>query len=192
MENYQITLCKGHLEALLATRKMTLSNIEGVRVQGDRALIKDVEQLQLIANYIAVPVSAFFEGNTPSDLDDGVKIARKGTGFKRNEIRDGVHYYTYEHLVTTNQDPYLMALRLDLHSDERQPLKLNCGHLSKEMVYVTKGSVRVTWLVDDHQVKESILNDGDSIFISPNVPHSFTNSIVGEESEIIAVNYGGH
>lgn len=190
MENYQITLSKHHLESLLATRKMTLSHIQGVDVRGDRALIKDVEQLQWIADHTAIPLSAFFDGQTTSDLDDGVKIARKGTGFKRNEIRDGVLYYTYEHLVTTNQDPNLMALRLDLHSDELQPLKLNGGHSSKEIVYVTKGSVRVTWLADNNQLKESVLNDGDSIFILPNVPHSFTNSVAGEKSEIIAVNYG--
>jgi len=33
------------------------------------------------------------------------------------------------------------------------------------------------------------LSEGDSIFILPNVAHSFTNHIAGEKSEIIAINY---
>lgn len=190
MKNYHVALNKNNLESLLATRKMNTSNIEGLHFEGDLVLIENIDQLQKISDYTAIPLSAFFDGQTPSDLDDGVKIARKGTGFKRDEIRDGVLYYTYEHLVTTNQDPGLMALRLDLHSDERQPLKLNSGHASKEMVYVTRGSVRVTWLADNNEMRESILHDGDSIYVLPNVPHSFTNHIAGEKAEIIAVNYG--
>lgn len=82
-----------------------------------------------------------------------------------------------------------MALRLDLHSDNLQPLKLNDGHDSKEIVYVTKGAVKVQWIGDNETLKENILYEGDSIFISPNVPHSFTNNIAGQKSEIIAINY---
>jgi oxalate decarboxylase/phosphoglucose isomerase-like protein (cupin superfamily) len=189
MENNDISIDTQYLESLLATRKMTLENVQELHLKEDRAHFRNFDELQILANFLSIPVSSFFDGQTHSDLVDGVKIARKNSTFKRDEVRDGVLYYTYEHLVTTNQDPGLMALRLDLHSDDMQPLRLNTGHDSKEVVYVTKGSVRVTWQGDDNKINESILRDGDSIFILPNVAHSFTNFIAGEKSEIIAINY---
>nr|Q9JN69.1 RecName: Full=(S)-2-hydroxypropylphosphonic acid epoxidase; AltName: Full=Hydroxypropylphosphonate epoxidase; Short=Ps-hppE [Pseudomonas syringae]5U55_A Chain A, (S)-2-hydroxypropylphosphonic acid epoxidase [Pseudomonas syringae]5U55_B Chain B, (S)-2-hydroxypropylphosphonic acid epoxidase [Pseudomonas syringae]5U55_C Chain C, (S)-2-hydroxypropylphosphonic acid epoxidase [Pseudomonas syringae]5U55_D Chain D, (S)-2-hydroxypropylphosphonic acid epoxidase [Pseudomonas syringae]5U57_A Chain A, ( len=190
MDVRTLAVGKAHLEALLATRKMTLEHLQDVRHDATQVYFDGLEHLQNVAQYLAIPLSEFFVGQTQSDLDDGVKIARRNGGFKREEIRGGVHYYTYEHLVTTNQDPGLMALRLDLHSDDEQPLRLNGGHGSREIVYVTRGAVRVRWVGDNDELKEDVLNEGDSIFILPNVPHSFTNHVGGAKSEIIAINYG--
>jgi hypothetical protein len=190
MDVRTLPILKVHLEALLATRKMTLEHVPGVRHDALHVYFDDFEHLQDIAELVAIPLSAFFIGHTRSDLDDGVKIARHDRTFKREEIRGGVHCYTYEHLVTTNQDPRLMALRLDLHSDDEQPLRMNGGHGSKEVVYVTRGTVRVRWLGENDELKEDVLNEGDSIFIQPHVPHSFTNHVTEAKAEIIAVNYG--
>lgn len=180
---------KAHLEAILAARKMTLEYFQDLSYDATYVYFCGFGHLSEVAEHLAVPLSEFFVGQTESDLDDGVKIARRNGSFKREEIRDGVHYYTYEHLVKTNQDPGLMALRLDLHSDDDQPLRLNEGHCSKEIVYVARGVVRVCWLGDNDELKEDVLSEGDSIFILPNVAHSFTNHIAGEKSEIIAINY---
>jgi|GEM_PF-3404170 len=190
MENYELSVSKSHLASLLATRKMTTNHIDNnIRYDESSAYFSSFKELQKVAEYLAIPVSDFFPSQLESDLDDGVKIARKNETFRREEIRDGVHYYTYEHLVTTNQDPGLMALRLDLHSDSLQPLRLNGGHNSKEVVYISRGSVKVQWIGDDETLKECVLNEGDSIFILPGVPHSFTNNHAGQKSEIIAINY---
>ena len=190
MDVRTLPIRKPHLEALLATRKMTLEHLSGISQDTAHVYFDGVEHLQQVAEYLAIPLSEFFAGQTASDLDDGVKIARRNSTFKREEIREGVHYYTYEHLVTTNQDPGLMALRLDLHSDDEQPLRLNGGHGAKEVVYVTRGAVRVRWLGEDDELNEDVLNEGDSIFILPHVAHSFTNHVGGEKAEIIAINYG--
>ncbi|WAB97133.1 hypothetical protein OSW16_21740 [Pseudomonas putida] len=188
--NNKITICKNNLERLLASRKMTMSHVCDVELDDKFAYFESIEQLRELASYLALPLSDLFLGFTITDLDDGVKIARRGTGFKREEIRNGTHCYTYEHLVTTNQDPRLMALRLDVRANDFQCMPLNDGHSSKEVVYVTKGSVRVRWLDSDNEFKEGILNEGDSIFILPDVPHGFVSNVPGEKSEIIAINYG--
>lgn len=190
MDSQSIAIGRAHLEALLATRKMTMEHVQDIAADACHAHFQNMAQLQELAHYLSIPLSEFFVGYGASDLDDGVKIARQGEGFKREEVRDGVHCYTYEHLVTTNHDPQLMALRLDLHGDSSQPLRLNAGHGSKEVVYVTKGEVRVRWVGNDNEVKERVLGNGDSIFIAPNVPHSFINHWFGVPAEIIAINYG--
>lgn len=190
MSGGKISIRMSRLEDILATRKMTMSHVQDLNFDSECVYFESIEQLQRLAEYLSVPLSEFFVGYTESDLDEGVKIARRSNSFKCEEVRGGVHCYTYEHLVTTNQDPSLMALRLDLHSDVLQPLHLNRGHISKEVVYVTRGTVRVQWLGGDGELKESVLSDGDSIFISPNVPHSFVNDVAGQRSEIIAINYG--
>ncbi|MFB4393169.1 MULTISPECIES: cupin domain-containing protein [unclassified Pseudomonas] len=188
--NNKITICKNNLERLLGSRKMTMEHISDVAFDQHFAYFESIEHLRKLSNYLALPLSDLFLGSTSTDLTNGVKIARRGTGFKREEIRNGVHCYTYEHLVTTNQDPRLMALRLDVRADDFKCMPLNDGHASKEIVYVTKGSVRVRWLDSDQEIKEGVLHQGDSIFILPNVPHGFISNVPGEKSEIIAINYG--
>ncbi|MER2472751.1 cupin domain-containing protein [Photorhabdus laumondii] len=190
MIDSEISLPKAHVLSLLAGRKMTERDLENnATIEGDRVIFPSFSQLQVIADHMAIPIGYFFSYQKGDDLDDGVKISRRDETYKRDEYRDGSHYYTYHHLVTTRADPGLMALRLDLHSDESQPLKLNEGHGSKEVVYVTKGKVRVQWLDENNSLREDIMNEGDSIFILPSVSHSFSNYEKDIKSEIIAINY---
>ncbi len=185
-----ISFPKQHIASILASRKMTLEQLAGIAdVHDDNVVFLSFQVLRDFSDHIAVPLSEFYQEAPNCDLDNGVKIARRNETFSRDEIRDGVHYYTYHHLVTTKADPKLMALRLDLHSNENQPLRLNTGHGSREVVYVTRGTVRVQWLDNEQQLNEEILNEGDSIFVTPFVPHSFTNHSTQEKSEIIAINY---
>lgn len=186
----EIVLEKHTVEGLLASRKMTLSHLNGsAKVEGENVVFGSFGELNDLAGQISVPVAAFFEKGA-SDLDDGVKIARRDDTFKREEIRDGEHYYTYHHLATTSAEPSLMALRLDVHCHDPQKITLNAGHGSKELVYVTKGTVQVQWTNTEGTMREDVLNEGDSIFVWPNTPHSFTALNADSPAEIIAVNYG--
>ncbi|BET95596.1 cupin domain-containing protein [Xenorhabdus taiwanensis] len=190
MNTQNISFSKQNISSILSSRKMTLEQLTGIaEIHNDSVVFPSFQALSDFSDHIAVPLSMFYREAQDRDLDDGVKIARRNETFSRDEIRDGVHYYTYHHLVTTKADPGLMALRLDLHSNETQPLRLNSGHGTREVVYVTRGTVRVQWLDDAQQQHEEILNEGDSIFITPFVPHSFTNHSKQEKSEIIAINY---
>ena len=185
----QIVLEKSTVEVLLASRKMTLSHLnEAAKVEVDNVVFGSFAKLKDLADQISVPVATFFDNGT-SDLDDGVKIARRDNTFNRKEIRNGEHYYTYHHLVTTSEEPSLMALRLDVHCHDPQKITLNEGHGSKELVYVTKGTVQVQWTNKEGTLRESVLNEGDSIFVWPNTPHSFTALNAESPAEIIAVNY---
>ncbi|MFH4399000.1 cupin domain-containing protein [Vibrio diabolicus] len=191
MNDHLLSFSKNHVISILSSRKMTIENLSGVAdISDDKITFPSHQELKRFSDYIAVPVSTFYKEMNHSDLDDGVKIARRDKTFSREEVRDGVHYYTYHHLVTTKADPNLMALRLDLHSNEEKPLRLNSGHGSREVVYVTRGTVRVQWLDESNSMCEDVLYEGDSIFITPYVPHSFTNYSNQEKSEIIAINYG--
>lgn len=186
----KIKLEKNTVEGLLASRKMTLSHLnETAKVEGSNVVFGSFEKLKDLADQISVPVARFFDSGA-SDLDDGVKIARRNDTFNRKEIRNGEHYYTYHHLATTSEEPSLMALRLDVHCHDPKKIALNEGHGSKELVYVTKGTVQVQWKNNEGTLREGVLNEGDSIFVWPNTPHSFTALNAESPAEIIAVNYG--
>lgn len=190
MTTQNISFPKKQISSILSSRKMTLEQLAGIaEIHYDNVIFPSSQVLRDFSDHIAVPLSVFYQEEPCSDLEHGVKIARYNKTYSRDEIRDGVHYYTYHHLVTTKEDPGLMALRVDVHSNETQPLRLNSGHGSCEVVYVTRGTVRVQWLDDMQQFHEEILYEGDSIFITPFVPHSFINHLAQEKSEIIAINY---
>lgn len=184
----QVTIDKDNLIAQLSSRKMTLSELKDLDIVdlGGQLQMKYGVLLQL-SDITALPVGRFIECG--DDLKDGVKISRKDQSFKRDEIRNGKKYYTYHHLATTTYDPNLMALRLDVHCKSEDDICLNSGHESKELVYVTKGKVQVQWRLEGGEIETDILNEGDSIFVQPNVPHSFTAIDSKESAEIIAVNY---
>ena len=191
MNKHPLSFSKQHVISILSSRKMTIEDLNGVAdINEDNIIFPSHQDLKNFSDNIAVSLSAFYQDINDSDLDDGVKIARRDETYSREEIRDGIHYYTYHHLVTTKADPKLMALRLDLHTNEEHPIRLNSGHGSREIVYVTRGTVRVQWLDESQSMCEDVLNEGDSIFITPHIPHSFTNYSNQEKSEIMAVNYG--
>ena len=87
----QIVLEKSTVEVLLASRKMTLSHLnEAAKVEVDNVVFGSFAKLKDLADQISVPVATFFDNGT-SDLDDGVKIARRDNTFNRKEIRNGEH-----------------------------------------------------------------------------------------------------
>lgn len=190
MDTNRVEIVNETLDSLLSSRKMTVDNINVSYVRGDKnTYFESIDDLKCLADYMAIPLGMFFFNSGESDLDDGVKISRREASFRRDEYRDGVKYYTYEHLVITNQDPNMMALRLDLHSDGSNATKMNDGHQSKEVVYVLKGRVRAEWANEDGIFFSEVLMEGDSIFVSPGVPHSFRNDHQDVVSEILAFNY---
>ncbi|PJD91619.1 MAG: hypothetical protein CK424_06220 [Legionella sp.] len=172
------------VESLVASRKMLPDQIiRDYEVKNGDVIFKNFTELKHLSDKLAVPVKDFFVEN---DLDDGIKISRKNDSFHRVSEKGGVKYYTYNHLATTKTEPNLMALRVDLHCKDIDKITLNDGHDSKELVYVTKGKVRMDWKTDNG-VRNVELNVGDSAYVSPNVPHSFM--AMEDNSELIAVNY---
>jgi len=186
MEAIQFPLSK--IRLLVEGRKKLLTEITApLTVKDDTVTFKDVMAVDAFAKELDVPIKAVFESGERTDLDEGVKIGRGASAYKRTSERSGVPYYTYHHLVTTSDEPNLMALRVDLHAKDGMPVRFNAGHDSKEIVYVTRGRVRVDWTPAQRATRTEYLEQGDSIYIEPGVPHSFMAA--AEATEIIAVNY---
>ncbi|MBX9787089.1 MAG: hypothetical protein K2Y08_07110 [Alphaproteobacteria bacterium] len=180
-----IELERKHVESLVEGRKMLASEvIKSYEFGEDKVLFKSFNDLKELSDKLAVPLKDFF---VEDDLDQGVKISRKDEGFSRTIERNGVTYYTYNHLVTTKNDSSLMALRLDLHCNDIDQISLNGGHGSKEVIYVTRGKVRMDWETKEGN-RHAELNVGDSVYVSPGISHSFI-AIDGDSSEVIAINY---
>lgn len=179
----KITVGKDVMLKVAGGRKMSLDNLPHAKLEGDHFVFESLADLQKLSDFLAVPINHFINEN---DLDNGVKVSRKDDAFARTIEKSGQKYYTYNHLATTKTEPNLMALRVVLHCDKPEKVVLNGGHQSKEIVYVTKGQVQMDW-ENDSKRNATVLNEGDSAYLSPGVSHSFI--AVKGEAELIAVNY---
>ncbi|WP_169837646.1 cupin domain-containing protein [Salipaludibacillus agaradhaerens] len=181
-----ITISKDHLQDLSEGRKMLINEVvKEFKEENGQIVFPSFEKVKETAEFLNIPLASFFDEEN-SDLESGVKILRDGEGFSRTSLKNGNKYYTYNHLVTTNTEPSLMPLRVELHVKDEDHVTLNGGHGSKEMVYITKGVVRMHWEHNKEQ-KSIDLNKGDSVYIKPGVPHSFISA--QDDSELLAFNY---
>ncbi|MED4590505.1 cupin domain-containing protein [Priestia flexa] len=182
-----ITLTKESLKDWSELRKMLPEEIlSQYEVQDDKVVLT-YEQLKKLSEKLDLSISTILGKSEPSDLNNGIKVSRASEGYKRTSIKNGKEYYTYNHLVTTNVYPTLMPLRVELHVNDNQSVVLNGGHDSTEIVYVTKGTVKMHWENDGH-VYDVDLYVGDSAYIHPGISHSFIAA--GEDkAELIAINW---
>lgn len=187
--NTNISVRSETFKPIIEGRKMAFHDFlknHGLEEKGSEVILESFNELESIAKELSTPIKDFFDNAVTNDLENGVKFGRKSDAFKRTVKREGTEYYTYNHLATTDAEPNLMALRVELHCKDDRKVVLNSGHGSKEIVYVTKGQVKVDW---DYKGRKhaGILNEGDSLYIEPGVPHSFIAN--QDKSELIAVNY---
>ena len=175
------------LEKLATGRKMELPQVlDGFASKDGGVQVNALEDLRVLSDRLILPVEQLLEA-TANDLDDGVKVCRKQEGFVRSSERAGRKYYTYQHLATSKAAPELMALRVTVHCKDEDHVSLNGGHGSKEIVYITKGPIRMHW--EAAGVRRQVdLNEGDSVFLLPNVSHSF-RSLDEHDGELLAFNY---
>ena len=177
------------IQELAESRKMSAEEIlSAVNIESAEYIeINTTEQLKELSSVLIIPMCELLQG-VDSDLLNDVKISRSTEGFCKTSSRGAKEYYTYQHLATSNTAPELMALKVTLHCNSAENIVLNGGHASKEVVFVLNGTVRVDWR-RSHSVSSfsEVLVAGDSIYISPNVPHSFI--ALEDGSEILAFNY---
>lgn len=159
--------------------------IKAYKVEGNFVIFTYEELLEFCAK-LNLSISTILKENETLDLTDGVKVTKKDSAYKRVNEKNGKKYYTYNHLVTTDAYPTLMPLRVELHCNDEKDVVLNGGHDSTEIVYVTKGTVRMHWEFEN-VTKYMDLEVGDSAFIQPGISHSFM--AVGNDAELIAVNW---
>jgi mannose-6-phosphate isomerase-like protein (cupin superfamily) len=186
-----IRVNKPYLLELLESRKMGWAdlNIEVTIIDERWVEIQTREALNQLCSYLDIPISLLFKDDNryPYDLDDNIKIGRKDQQFERVRIKDGQPMYHYRHMMKTTADPHLMALRTSPLCDKPEMISLNKGHLAKELVYVTQGQVKMYWQSKFGHDRTAILNEGDSVYLAPWVPHAF--SPMTEGAEILAIDF---
>lgn len=133
-------------------------------------------------------IERIFCNQYPFDLSHNVKIERRLGQYERTKYdSEGNAIYTYRHVLKTFADTGLMVLRTSPLYTGSKPI-LNSGHKAKEIVYVLEGSVIFFWENKYGEVKQASLFPGDSVYISPMVPHGFATQI-GYDSQILAVDF---
>lgn len=182
-----INLLKRNIDEVSHSRKKTLGEvIEGFRHDEKYVYLESMEDLNKLAEILNVKPSVLFDSDEIDDINEGVKILYNNEGYSRTSKRKGKDYYTYKHLVTTNTDPGLMPLRVTLHCRDDEDVTLNAGHDSKEVIYITKGKIKMDW-ESNNQRYSKVLTVGDSAYIHPGVPHSFM--ALDNDAELLAFNY---
>ena len=136
-----------------------------------------------------------------NDTVDGAVIVRAADSAATSRIferADGTgalsDYYEYRDTAMSRTAPFkpewIREIRLVTDSDPDNPdVAFNNGHLMHQMTFFV-GAVNFYWKVDGKKYCAE-MSTGDSCFITPYVPHSFTRRNENEMGLIIAVTFAG-
>ncbi|WP_140383442.1 cupin domain-containing protein, partial [Acinetobacter pittii] len=159
-----------------------------ISIDDKKIIVEQFSDLLMLSQYTRIPLHIFFTAHISSvnSLPSLVTISRKDTLYSRIKIEPNSSYH-YRHVMITNQDPNLLVLRttpLNSSFNESNP---NKGHEVKEIVYILSGVVGITWSSKNQEIRTQVLEQGDSVFIAPWIPHSFCS--LTPDAEILAMDY---
>ena len=130
------------------------------------------------------------------DTPTGVKLmsAEESKMSSRIMNRAGKPYYEYRDTVMSSVAPFrpewIMELcQVDDNNSENTDAKWNNGHFMHQFTYFI-GDVNFYYLDEDNKKQISIMKTGDSMYISPFVPHTFTSRNKQSNGLILALTYG--
>lgn len=113
------------------------------------------------------------------DTNNGYKIFKSSDSKKTQRVmfRGGKKYYSYRDTVMSKLSPFrpewIQQLTVvDNNDPENQSVKFNNGHFLHQFTYFV-GPVNF-YYIEDGVKKVAVMNTGDSMYISPYVPHTFT------------------
>ena len=135
------------------------------------------------------------------DCENGVKIMRardseaSGRIFDRKDGRgDATPYYEYRDTAMSKIAPFrpewIRELRFVNNQDPNNPdVAYNNGHLLHQVTFFI-GPVNFYWEINGKKFSKE-MNTGDSNYITPYWPHSFTTRDKNRKAFILAVTFGG-
>ena len=131
------------------------------------------------------------------DCPNGVKIMRENESAESSRImtRGENPYYEYRDTVMSQVAPFrpewIKELCVVDDNDPKNILaKWNNGHFMHQFTYFI-GDVNFYYLDNDGKKQVAIMNTGDSMYVTPFVPHTFTTrSGAKTEGLILALTYG--
>lgn len=172
---------------------ISIEQIESI-IQGN----SPIPQL-LIEKAIKIwPINArdFFVIRDDSPL--GIKIMRKEESEKSSRIMDraGKPYYEYRDTAMSTVAPFRPEWILELceveDNDPNNPhVQWNNGHFMHQFTYFI-GEVNFYYKDSKGEKQVAVMNTGDSMYITPFTPHTFTTRYGAKEKGLIlALTYGG-
>jgi len=136
-----------------------------------------------------------------NDCEHGVKIMRAEESFLTSRVFNRINkqkkytpYYEYRDTAMSNIGPYkpewIKELRNVDNNDPCNPdVAYNNGHFMHQTTFFI-GTVNFYWEVNGEKFCRE-MNTGDSNYITPYWPHSFTNRDLNQEAYILAITFGG-
>jgi hypothetical protein len=132
------------------------------------------------------------------DCPEGVIIFRKEDSEKTSRImqRGGKPYYEYRDTAMSKLAPFRPEWIKELcvvedNDPNNETIQWNKGHFMQQFTYFI-GPVNFYYLNKNGEKKVAVMNTGDSMYITPFVPHTFATrkNELGEEGLILALTYG--
>jgi hypothetical protein len=186
-------------EALAAELGLDIGHLRAVLDgKADRTAAEGV-LLAMVSKY---PVSLADLWVEPDDTDDGAVIcpasasAASSRVFDRKDAKGAnTPYYDYRDTAMSRIAPFkpewIQPIRVVRDANADNPdVAYNKGHLMHQMTFFI-GPVNFYWQVDGRSYCAE-MNTGDSNFITPFVPHSFTSRDPDNLGLIVAVTYSGN
>ena len=133
------------------------------------------------------------------DCPSGLKIMRCEDSLKSSRImnRSGKPYYEYRDTVMSSVGPFRpewieMLCVVDDNEPSSRQVQWNNGHFMHQFTYFL-GDVNFYYIGENGEKKISVMNKGDSNYITPFIPHSFTTRKgAGKNGLILALTYGNN
>ena len=147
----------------------------------------NVAKLDRLARALGTTIAALVP-DPDDDLDLGVTFQRPGDNESRQTVRGGVDYYGFQCLARTRTMPAFIPLVVDVLVDDPKDVQLNHGHASHEFIYVMEGEIEARW-GDPANPRLEVLPTGSSLYIKPDVPHSWTATPGSGRAKLLAVNF---
>ena len=161
-------------------------------IDGKKILSQEI--IEKAAKIWPVNVSDFYMIH--DDTPTGVKVmsAEESKMSSRIMNRAGKPYYEYRDTVMSSVAPFrpewIMELcHVDDNNSENTNAKWNNGHFMHQFTYFI-GDVNFYYLDQNNKKQVSIMKTGDSMYISPFVPHTFTSRNKQNNGLILALTYG--
>ncbi len=132
------------------------------------------------------------------DAPQGVKIMTAGESEKSSRImeRAGKPYYEYRDTATTSnaffRPEWIKELCIVDNNDPENPnVQWNNGHFMHQLTYFI-GPVNFYYRDENGKKQVAVMDTGDSMYITPFVPHTFTirKNSEGKLGLILALTYG--
>jgi methylphosphonate synthase len=131
------------------------------------------------------------------DCPNGVKIMRAEDSAKSSRImeRGGSPYYEYRDTVMSGVAPFRPEWIMELcvvndNDPNNKSVQWNNGHFMHQFTYFV-GNVNFYYIDDDGKKQTAVMKTGDSMYITPFVPHTFaTRKGAKKNGLILALTYG--